>query len=108
MSRHLAYAFKSDLTLGEMFSRLQELGPWRWIERDSDRWDAYISALALDEPAWAMVKIFVEEGFYVVDVLFRSDHPDAQPQYEDVHRTLFERILPAIGGRDIARSDPRE
>jgi len=108
MSNHFANAFKTDLTLGDMFARLQQIGPWRWRERDNDRWDAYLSALAHDEPYWAMVKIFVEEDFYVVDVLFESDDPGAQEKYEEIRQTLFGHLLPAIEARDIEQADPRE
>ena len=33
-----AYKFKTDLSLPEVFQRLNELGPWRWLERNNDRW----------------------------------------------------------------------
>jgi len=110
MSDHFAYSFKTDLTLPAMFSRLQQVGPWRWLERDSDRWDAYISATPVSEShrEKAIVKIFVEDGFYVVDILLRSDHPEPRTKYEGVLQTLSQSLLPAIGAREINSADPRE
>ncbi len=111
MSEHVAYEFKSDLSLGEIFSKLQQVGPWEWSQRDNDRWDEYISASPTEEPIDIGVKIFVEDrGLYVADILFRYRQEDqaARAQYEGVKRTLFERLLPAIGARELTKADPRE
>ena len=44
VKRLFAYNFKSPLSIEQMFERLKELGVWRWLERDNDRWGDYISA----------------------------------------------------------------
>jgi len=111
VSEHRAFAFRSDLTLDDMFARLQTTGPWEWDRRDSDRWDYYLSACPVPEPNQVMVKIFVEDvGQYVVDVLFRYRQEDAgaRADYSAARATLFDRLLPAIGARDITPADPRE
>jgi hypothetical protein len=106
-----AYTFRSDLMLEEIFSRLNEVGPWKWTERDNDRWADYMSAVPVREPHRSAVKILIDPDspdLYAVNVLFKSDHPDAQAQFDAMRITLFERLLPAIGARDLTRTDTYE
>ncbi len=111
MSEHVAYAFRTDLTLPQIYARLQQVGPWEWYERDNDRWDNYLSASPTEEPVDVGVKIFVEDrGLYVADILFRYREEDAEAraEYDAVRKTLLERLLPALGARDVQPADPRE
>jgi hypothetical protein len=108
MRKTYAYAFRSDLQLPEVLARLNEVGPWSWIERDNDRWGEYISALALPDPHRGTVKIIVEPDHYVVNVLLTSQDPDAEALFESVRETLFDRLLPAIGATGLARTDTYE
>lgn len=104
MKRVRAYTFKSPMTLGDMFARLNEIGPWRWIERDSDRFGEYISARAIPEPDHGMVKIFVEPGRYAVDLLLEAD----PSKLDAVNDTLFTHLLPAVGATEISETDHYE
>jgi hypothetical protein len=104
-----AYSFRSDLPLAGIFSRLTEQGTWRWLERDNDNWGEYLSSRVLHDPDHGMVKIFAEgDGAYVVNVSLESSQPDAQARYDAVRKTLLEKILPALGARDVADADTRE
>lgn len=91
-----------------MFARLNEVGPWRWLERDNDRWADYLSAVFNRAAPCAIVKIIYDEGLYAVNVNFSSDDPDAEAEFEAMRHTLFELLLPAIGARDLAETDDYE
>jgi hypothetical protein len=104
MRRIRAYTFKSTRSLPEILAKFGELGPWRWIERDSDRLGDYISARVLNEPDEAMVKIFIDGERFAVDLEL-----DAEPaNIEAVYATVFTSLLPAIRATDIAESEPIE
>lgn len=108
MRKVYAYAFRSELALPDMLARLRELGPWRWIERDNDRWGEYISARALQEPNGGTVKILAEPDHYVVNVVLESEQSDAQALFESVREILFDRVLPALGAAGLARTETYE
>jgi len=105
MKRVAAFSFRSRLALEDLFAKLNELGPWRWIERDNDRFGGYISARALPEPDYGIVKIFVEPDHYVVDLVLESD---AHTKLDAVYDTLFTYLLPALGANDVRETDHRE
>jgi hypothetical protein len=44
----------------------------------------------------------------VVNVVLKSDAPDAQAQFDGVRDILFNRLLPAIGARNLTRTDTYE
>jgi hypothetical protein len=100
-----AYAFKSDLSLPEVLARLNELGPWQWVERDSDRWGEYIAANAVDAPHKGVAKILIDAGRYVINVALRSDAADPESAFADVRRVVLEKLLPAVGATDVAVTD---
>ncbi len=105
MQRVRAYTFKSKMALPEILARFREVGPWGWIERESDRLGDYISTRALPDPDQGMVKIFVEDAErYVVDLKL-----EAEPlKLDAVYDTVFTLLLPAIGATEITESDPIE
>src|SRR5262245_24146372 len=94
MGTHFAYAFKTRISLLQIFDRLNQLGPWRWRDRETDRWDAYISTVPMYKSAleMAMVKIFADEGFYVVDIQLSTNDPKPKVKYWDVLYTLFREL----------------
>jgi hypothetical protein len=99
-----AYAFKTELALAEILQRLNDVGPWRWIERDNDRWGAYISARPLAEPYHGLAKIFVEPDHHAISVTLRSDAADPQPAFAGVRKVILEVLLPALAAREVVET----
>lgn len=100
-----AYSFKTDLSLAQLFARLNEVGPWTWLERDNENWGDYLSSLASRDPYRTMVKIYEEPTHFVVQMRFESEEADAASVFDTLRATLFERLLPAIGARDLTPTD---
>lgn len=89
------------MALPAILARLNELGPWRWIERENDRWGDYISARALPEPDEGMVKILVDGDHFVANLVL-----EAEPAKLDaVHDTLFTYLLPGIGATKVTETE---
>jgi hypothetical protein len=104
MQRARAYTFKSKLSLPQIHAKFSEVGPWRWIERESDRLGDYISARALPEPDEAMVKVFINGETFAVDLKLKADPLKVDAVYD----TVFALLLPAIGATEVTESDPIE
>ena len=108
MTDFFAYSFKSDLTLQQIFARLNEAGPWQWVEWANDNWGDYIWArTSTEHPAPDRVKVMicVETDHYVIYTRFKSETPDAKAKLEALRATLFEKVLPAVGARDLSPAD---
>ena len=104
MRRIRAYTFNTSQTLPEIRARFEEVGPWRWTERESDRLGDYISSRVLMEPDEGMVKVFVEGELFIVNLDL-----EAEPMKLDaVYDTIFALLLPAIGATEIEETDPVE
>ena len=110
MSRveNVAYRFESALTIEAMLPRLNEQGPWKWTERDNDRWGDYLSVIPVGAPPRvANVRIFVEpehQKVFVVELELRLASLDADADREfrtSTHDTLFNRLLPAVRAREL-------
>jgi hypothetical protein len=100
-----AYAFKSDLSIPDMLKRLNEVGPWQWIDRDSDRYGEYIAARAVEAPHHGTAKILFDDDRYVINVALRSEEPDPQPAFDGVRKLVLDKVLPALGASDITETD---
>ena len=72
-----------------MLGVLQGLGTWRWNERNNDRFGEYISASALTDPEWGIVKIFVEPDHFAINIDLESNDSGAQPRFDAVLETIF-------------------
>jgi hypothetical protein len=102
VKRLYAYAFTTALAPAEMFARLRASGPWRWIDRDSERWGDHVSSAGVPG---AIVKILAGEpspGRCAANVRFESDTADADAVEARVRQTLLARVLPSIDACDIA------
>lgn len=111
MKELIAYHFRSELTLEQMFARLGERGPWSWQERENAAWGPYISAAPLPSARHAQVKILVDPDdgeVFAVNVRFESDEPTAATQFAELRETLFSRVLPVIDARELAETDSYE
>jgi hypothetical protein len=96
-----AYSFQSDQSLDEIFARFNQIGPWRWVRRDNDSWGEYISSGVLHDPHYGILKLIVEPDHYAINVMLKSEHPDARDLFDQVRGILFDKLLPAIGARDL-------
>jgi len=105
MTEAYAYSFRSDRTPGAIVTRFRELGPWNWIDRDNDNCGPYYSASVLPDPHRGIVKLIAESDRYVINVVLRSKAQAVGALFDDVRHTLFERLLPAVGARDIVETD---
>lgn len=104
-----SYAFQSDVPLNEVRDKFKELTSWKWYDRDNDRWGEYLSARVLSDPHRGMIKLFVEPGNYVINILFESEKPEeALPLCEVVEKTIFDTLLPAIRAHDLVKVDDYE
>jgi hypothetical protein len=102
-----AYAFDTALSIAEMFERLNTRGPWRWIERENDRWGDYISARAIDAPHEGIAKILYDDELrrFAINVELASEVPAPQAAFDRVRALVLSQILPAIDARDIAEAE---
>jgi hypothetical protein len=109
MTRHVyAYSFTSPLSLSQMLAKWNELGPWRWTERDNDQFGEYISTRVLDLPQRGMLKVFVESDRYAINVMLQSENPNADNKFADIRTTIFERLLPAVEASAISEAETYE
>ena len=105
-----ARSFKADVTLAQALAKFKELSPWDWLERDNDKWGEYISARALPDPHWGMVKLFVEPDHYVINILLKSDEPEDEvlPLCDELEEIVFDTLLPGLGAHDLTKVDDYE
>jgi hypothetical protein len=108
--RHVfAYSFTSPYALPTMLSKLNALGPWRWIERDNDNYGEYISSRVMSDPDHGMLKVFCEsDGRFAINVSLKSDAPDALARIASVKDALFHRLLPTLDAGDIFPTETYE
>lgn len=105
MRQVFAYSFSSPHSLVQVRSKLNGLGPWRWIERDNDNYGEYISSRVLDTPHYGMIKVFSETGQYAINVFLESHESDALAQFANVKDVVFKRLLPALDATDVAPAE---
>lgn len=111
MKQLLAYQFRSQLTIEQMFARLGERSSWAWHERENDAWGRYIAAAPVPSARHAQVKILVDPDdgdVFAVNVRFESDEEAAEGQFDDLRETLFSRVLPTIDARELTETDSYE
>lgn len=107
--RHVyAYSFKSPMALAQMLAKWNEIGPWKWTERDSDRFGEYISTRVLELPQRGMLKVFVEPDHYAINVMLQSDEPNAEEKFGAIRDTIFKKLLPAVDASGICKTETYE
>jgi hypothetical protein len=106
MERHKAYAFQSPLRIVEMRERLNALGRWHWIARDSDRFGEYTSSVPradYPDPDEAYVRIVEpDEGpGYVIEFRLETERPDALQEWQRFEARIRDEVLAAIDATDV-------
>jgi hypothetical protein len=98
VNRAAVYSFRRPKSLAEIFAAFNRVGPWRWSERDSERFGDYMSSSVLTAPDHGMVKLFVEPYHYALNIVLEADD---RAKLDAVYDTLFTLLLPLIGATDI-------
>lgn len=98
-----AWSFASHLALDEMRRPLERASRREWMERDSAWYGDYLS-LIMREPhdEVTRLRIFEEKERFVLDLRFRSQHPNADATLPGLVRWLSEVLLPAVDAHDVA------
>lgn len=99
----VAYSFTSDLTIHELIKKLNSDGPWSWMERDSDYYGLYISCLG--GPDASRIKIFQEDGKYVLNIRYKNDNPEASTEWDALQVELLGKTLPSVGAENVKETE---
>ena len=91
----------------ELLPRLNEVGPYAWVECDGERWGDYVATTVL-APSWARIVEWEDGPGYLLDVHFKSDSPDAEAELRALEKTLLDHVLPGIGARRVRAADTAE
>jgi hypothetical protein len=108
------FSFDCDLSFWEIFTRLNEIGPWTWEERDS----AWFGLIATARTASIKLDFF-ESGFdeqggrveagngqqYAISVR-KGRVPPSEHEWAAVELGIRTELLPSLGARDIKPTDP--
>ena len=97
-----AWRFQCPYTREGMRDRLNALGPWRWIDRDSDRLGEYLSTRAIADHG--MIKIFEEPAHWVLNVVLDAEETVVKATLD----TLFQQLLPGLEATVLGETDPWE
>jgi hypothetical protein len=98
-----AYSFVVDKTFRwRVRHGLDRRGPWdswTWKLGDSAWLGDYDAAKPL--PHDGVIRIYEEDGRFVLVILYHSERTDALADYQRLHAMLVDEFLPAIGATDV-------
>ena len=94
------FAFDHTVSFVELYDKLVELGPWTWRGTESDTYGDYLSTNP-DRRSW--IKIFDRRDHWVVQLGALEGSSVTREQLE---RDLLDRILPAVGARNLRETEP--
>ncbi|XXX77005.1 hypothetical protein WMF30_56090 [Sorangium sp. So ce134] len=102
-STTLAWSFKSELSQGEMLRRLEERWPSAWAISDSHHLGDYVAGKLTPEAA---ARIYEDGPRFVVHLRFSSAGGDVKLQLLEAQQRLIVEVLPLVGARDVAPTEP--
>jgi hypothetical protein len=112
MTSTATYCFVSPMMIEDIFVHLNNVGPWRWKKRDSDRWGNYISTTITDPSHPSVnVKLLYEPDDlerYVIDLCCNSEYPEQDSAFGKMRDILLVSILPAIDATEVAEVEHYE
>ncbi|MDQ3754424.1 MAG: hypothetical protein M3371_06800 [Acidobacteriota bacterium] len=89
-----AYDFVCDRPMAEIFSTINESGPWRWIERDKDAFGPYISSMPFEG---LRVRIYDLHGYYSNGPTYTADFK--MDEECKVRRSLIDDVFRELLGK---------
>ena len=102
-----AYAFRTNLTLGDILSRLTAEGSRRWGNACSDRLGDYVASNVTDTANFEetryenRLRFIVEEDRCILDILYQSRLPSAEEEWQTIWSFIHERLLPLVEAEDV-------
>ncbi|WP_437306747.1 hypothetical protein [Sorangium sp. So ce388] len=102
-STTLAWSFKSELSQDEMLRRLEARWPSVWAISDDHRHGDYVAGKLTPEAA---ARIYEDGPRFVVHLRFSSAGGDVKLQLLQAQQRLVVEVLPLVGARDVAPTEP--
>src|SRR5687767_8070548 len=105
MRMDAALGYASRLTLGQQRARLNTVGPYIWIERDSDWYPDYISTRCY--PDYGFFKIFdAVDGRFNLTIKLVTDRDIVEAELAQLLGQARELVLPIVDATDIGSAEP--
>lgn len=98
-----AFAFKTALSLEEIFAKLSSEHDWQWLERENHYFGPYLSARSDDD--CKVLRVFEEEDHHVIDLLIEWDEKDPEREWDALQQHVANEVLPLLSARDIAETE---
>lgn len=100
-----AYKFNSPLKLGALRDKLNQCGPFEWIDRDGDEHGDYLSA-HIPEDSWLKLYEY-GAGEYQIDIKFRPEtvREIAERDWQALHGRVVDVWLPAMQASAVVETE---
>lgn len=99
------YVFRCDRDIRAIRDALNSVGPWTWTLHESDLHGPYL--LARPDDSHTKIRVIGETppDYQLVTAYDPSGGKSPLP-LEEVHQTILDRLLPAIGAAAVAPGPP--
>jgi hypothetical protein len=99
-----AYDFECDKPMAEIFSILNQSGPWRWIERDKDVFGPYISSVPIEG---LRVRIYDLDGYYSNGPTYTADFLTDERFKGEISLIdgIFRELLGKLSARNVTEGE---
>jgi hypothetical protein len=97
--------FSCERELSAIRDHLNSVGPWTWTLRDSDEHGAYL--LARPDNSYTKVRLIGEAPpDYQLVTTYDPRGIETPVPLERIHDMILDRLLPAIGARNVRPGPP--